>query len=520
MLSRRPLLWAAATLAAAAACIPGAYLFVRASEAPQRAWEVFLTARTFALLSNTLGLALTVTVFSAILALPLAWLTVASNLPGRRVWSVILSLPLAVPSFIFGYVLLAAFGTGGLFDGWSLPTPPVYGFWGAVIALTFSTYPFLFLSFRAALLREDPTMLEAAASLGASPLVAFLRVTAPRLVHALRSGGLLVAFYALSDFGAVSLLQYDTFSRAIFMQLEGSFDRSLAALWSLGLMLLSVAVLVLSEFRSDAGLVTRGARASCHVDKPVRLGVWSIPSFALCGFAAGAGIGLPVFVISVWLSRARDNTGAELLLDPTWNSVLASGLAAVATVVGAIPLGLLGARSSSLPARAIVRAAYAGYCLPPIVVALSLVSFGIHALPVLYGTLPMLVFAHVVRFLPQALGPVQGAFMDLSPRLSEAGASLGRGPAAVTLKVVIPLVRPGLLAGTTLVFLTTMKELPATLLLAPIGFQTLSTRVWSEAAEGRFAAGAYPSLVLVLVSALSVAWTLRHERLGSKEAPT
>src|SRR5690606_29728268 len=138
------------------------------------------------LLGNTLGLAFTVTTLSGLIALPLAWLTVQSNLPARAFWTVALTLPLAVPSFIFGYVLLAAFGTGGLVDSWGLPVPPIYGFWGAVAALTLASFPFPFLSVRAALLREEPSLLEAAATLGVSPLQAFVRVTLPRLVHALR----------------------------------------------------------------------------------------------------------------------------------------------------------------------------------------------------------------------------------------------------------------------------------------------------------------------------------------------
>jgi len=515
MKSGRPLLWGSSIVAAAAACIPAGYLLVRASDAPRTAWSLLLTVRTAELLLNTLGLALVVTAAAALVALPLAWLTVASNFPGRHAWTVVLTLPLAVPSFIYGYVLLAAFGTGGLFEGWGLPTLPVYGFWGAALALTFSTFPFLFLSFRAALLRQDPSLLEAAASLGTPPAGAFVRVTLPRLLHALRSGGLLVAFYVLSDFGAVSLLQYDTFSRAIFMQLEGAYDRSLAALWSLALVVLAAGMLLGSEVGAAAP-PSRSGRATRAPRRAVALGGWALPALCLSAGAAGMGVGLPLFVIAVWLVRASSAGGIDSLMVPAWNSVLASGLAAAVTLLGAVPLGVLGARYSSWTARVIVRAAYASYCLPPVVVALSLVSFGVHALPALYGTLAMLIFAHAVRFLPQAVGPVQGAFVDLSPRLSEAGASLGRSPVAVARHVVLPLARPGLVAGATLVFLTAMKELPATLLLAPIGFQTLSTRIWAEAAEGRFGAGALPSLALVLVSAASVVWTLRQEQRGPR----
>ncbi len=515
---RHPVLWTSSFVVVAAACIPAVYLLVRAREASEGAWLMLLTPRTLALLANTLLLAVTVTLLTACTALPLAWLTVRSDLAARRFWTVMLTLPLAVPSFIFGYVLLAAFGTGGLVQSWGMSTPSIYGFWGAAAALGLATFPFPFLSFRAALLREDPSLSEAAATLGVSPARAFLRISLPRLVHASRSSGLLVAFYCLSDFGAVSLLQYDTFSRAIFMQLEGAFDRSLAALWSVALMVLAAGVLMFAEYGAGEAVVVRSGRASREHAQRLRLGRWKLPALAACTVVASLGVGLPLAVIGIWFFQGSSAEPWERLLEPTWNSLLTASLAAGATLVAVLPLGVLGARVASWPARLLVRASYAAYCLPPIVVALSLVSFGANVVPMVYGTLTMLVFAHVVRFLPQALGPVQGAFVDLSPRCFEAGVNAGQSPLRVAQRVVFPLVRPGLMAGGTLVFLTTMKELPATLLLAPIGFQTLSTRIWSATAEGQFALGAPPSLLLIGASSLSVAWALRQERANRLES--
>src|SRR5690606_22371831 len=141
-------------------CIPAVYLLVRAQEASEGAWRMLLTPRTLALLANTLLLAVTVTLLTACTALPLAWLTVRSDLAARRFWTVMLTLPLSVPSFIFGYVVLAAFGTGGLVQGWVVSTPSIYGCWGAPAALGLATFPVPFLSFRAALLREDPRLSE------------------------------------------------------------------------------------------------------------------------------------------------------------------------------------------------------------------------------------------------------------------------------------------------------------------------------------------------------------------------
>jgi iron(III) transport system permease protein len=507
----RTALWVASCLVVAAACLPGFYLLLRAGEVDARAWEVFFGGRTLELLGSTLSLAFAVTLAATLIALPLAWLTTLSDLPGRRAFTVLLCLPLAVPSFIHGYALLAAFGDGGLLDGWGAPRPRIYGFWGATFALTFSTFPFSFLAFRAALLRQDGSLLEAARSLGASPFEAFARVTLPQLLQAFRASGLLVAFYVLSDFGAVSLLQYDTFSRAIYLQLEGAFDRSLAALWSLGLMALAVLALGGSWFFGGAEGPTHAGRASRR-PRRAHLGGHAVWGFAAVLGTLAAGVGVPVGVIVLWLTRAADRWDFERFWTAAVNSLWISLLAALVTVLCTLPLAWLSARRASSPlVRVLERAAYASYALPPIVVALSLVSFGIRAAPFLYGTFVLLVAAHVVRFAPQALGASRGAFLQLSPRLTEAGNSLGGSGLDVARLVAWPLLRPGLVAGGALVFLTTMKELPATLLLAPIGFSTLATQIWSATAEGYFAEAALPSLLLIALSSASVAFTLHRE---------
>jgi iron(III) transport system permease protein len=156
---------------------------------------------------------------------------------------------------------------------------------------------------------------------------------------------------------------------------------------------------------------------------------------------------------------------------------------------------------------------YAGYALPGLVIGLALVFFANRYLPAVYQTLPLVVAAYVVRFLPEALSAVRSSLVRVDPVLEEAGRSLGRRPLAVTATVTLPLVRPGLLAGAALVFLTAMKELPATLLLRPAGADTLAVRVWTGAAEGFYARAAPAALLLIAVSAL-VLWPLRPARMG------
>nr|WP_323382863.1 iron ABC transporter permease [Myxococcus dinghuensis] len=515
MTRRAPVgLWVAGVAVAALAVLPAVYLGVRAAEADAHAWALLLRDRTWGLLWRTLGLAVSVTGCAAVVALPLAWLTTRTDLPGRRVWTVLLCVPLAVPTFVGGYVLLATFGAGGVLEEplsrWGLPVPPVYGFPGALLALTVSTYPYLFLALRSGLLSQDPAWLEGARSLGLGPTRAFWKVTAPLLRPAFVSGALLVGLYVLSDFGAVALLQYDAFSRAIYVQYEGAYDRTYAALLGLALVLVTAAVLfVETRLRGKAGY-HRSAKGAARVSSPVSLGRWRVPALLLCGAVVLAGVVLPVGVLVYWGVRGLAGEG-DAVLEPAVGSVLASVLGAVASVLCALPLAFLSVRYPGRLSLVLERASYAGYALPPIVLALSLVFLGVQALPFLYGTLAMLVLAYVVRFLPQAVGTVRSTLLQLNPHLSEAAASLGQSPSAVFRRVTAPLLRPGLLAGAALVFLTAMKELPATLLLAPIGFRTLATQVWSATAEGRFAEAALPALVLMAVSALGVGLLVSQE---------
>ena len=283
---------------AAISLLPAVYLLVRAAEASGEAWALLIRGRTLALLGNTLGLALAVTACATALSLPLAWLTTRTNLPGRRVWTVLLCLPLALPTFVSGYVLLAAFGIGGALEApltrWGVPMPPVYGFPGALLALTLSTYPYLFLALRAGLLAQDPALLESAWSLGLTPARAFWRVTLPLLRPAFTSGALLVGLYVLSDFGAVALVQYDAFSRIIYMQYEGAYDRAYAALLGLALVAVTVVVLALEERARGRASYHRSAKGASRAMPPVQLGRWSVPALLLCGAVVAFGVGLPV----------------------------------------------------------------------------------------------------------------------------------------------------------------------------------------------------------------------------------
>ncbi|MCX7853953.1 MAG: iron ABC transporter permease [Anaerolineae bacterium] len=518
---RRPplvLTWAAAVVAGLM-LLPVVYLLVRAAESGFGGLATVLQPRTMRVLWNSVLLTAVVTLAAAVVAIPLAWLTVRTDLPARRLWSVLTALPLTIPSYVGAFALIAFFGPRGMLQEWLAPfgvqrLPEIYGFVGAAYALTLFTYPYLLLTVRAGLQRLDPALEEAARSLGESRRRVFWRVTLPSLRPAIAAGALLVALYVLSDFGAVSLLRFTSFTRAIYLSYQSSFDRSLAAWLSLFLVALTILILVAEQHTQTQARYYRQGTGVSRRPQPIRLGRWRWPALAFCATVVGLALVAPVSVVLVWLVRgvrAGNTLHLATLERAALNTALAAGLAALTAVLAALPIAYLAVRYPGRLTGLAERVAYVGHGLPGIVVALSLVFFGANYARPLYQTLPMLVFAYVVLFLPQAVGVLRSNLMQNSPRLEEAARSLGLKPVGVWWRVTLPLLRPGMLAGAALVFLTTAKELPATLLLAPTGFDTLATRIWSAAAEGFFARAAAPALILLVVSGLSLFLLLSQE---------
>jgi iron(III) transport system permease protein len=514
-----PLLWIAGVAVAGLALLPLGYLLVRASEiGGDRIAEIVTSPRALGLLWRTSLLAATVTATSVLIAVPIAWLTVRSDLPLRRFWVVATALPLAIPTYVGGFAFVAALGPRGVLQGWLEPLgvdslPQLYGFPGAWLVLTLFSYPYVLLTVRASVRRLDPGLEEVSRTLGRSRLSTFVRVVLPQLRPSIVAGSLLVSLYTLSDFGAVSMLRFDSFTRAIFLQYRASIDRSTAAV--LGLMLVALTVMVLS----GEGLTRR--RTSYHRlhgsgarRPPVQhLGRWRWPVFGLLCALVAIAVVIPLAVISTWLIRGIE-AGEPLRLTTTLigNSLRASALGALATVAAAWPVAVLSVRHRGWFSRLVEGACWLGYSLPGIVVALSLVFFGIRVAPPLYQTHWNLTIAYVVLFLPQALGAIRGSLLQINPSLEEASHLLGRGSAVTFLRVVLPLARPGLLAGGALVFLTCMKELPATLLLAPTGYPTLATQVWDATREAFFARAAAPAMALILLSSIPMAFLVLRER--------
>ncbi len=498
---RRPplILVLPACVAALFALLPLGYLGVRALErGPEFAWNVVADERVLDLLGRSLGLAAAVVTACLVLGVSLAWLTVRTRLPGARAWSVLATLPLAVPSYVAAFTWLSA-------------APELAGFGGAALALTLVSFPYVYLPVAAALRGIDPAQEEAARSLGHGPLATFLRVTLPQLRPAAAGGGLLVALYVLSDFGAVTLMRYDTFTSAIHTSYRASFDRTPAAALSVVLVVMTIA-LVAAEARTR-GRAGHARTGSGTARPPVRLslGRWQPLALLWCGAVTAVAVAFPLATLGYWLSVGTSATwDFGTLTETAWATFGVAAAGAALTTLLALPVGVIAARYKGRGARLLEQAAYAGHALPGITVALALVFFAVRYAYPLYQQLPLLVCAYAVLFLPVAVAATRAAVLQAPPVLEDVARSLGRRPWQVLRDVTVPLAAPGVAAGAALTFVVCMKELHATLMLRPTCMDTLATRLWTETGAGSFAGAAPYAAALILLAAIPSYLLGRH----------
>jgi iron(III) transport system permease protein len=514
---------------ALAFAVPFVYLVGETLAGDEDLLDLYTSSRTLRPLANTLVLATATALSAAVVGTGLAWLTTRTDLPGRHVWAVLAPLPLVFPSFVGAFALLAAVGPGGLLDsplGWIGldPTRPE-GFWSTWLVLTLFTTPYVLLPVAARLVALPPSLEESARLLGRGPVATFRSVVLPQIGGAIRAGALLVFLYAVSDFGVVVLLRYDTLTRAIYT--NRLHDRGQSVALSLLLAVLSLVVVTVERRRARQTAAVASARSRRPLQVP--LGRWRWPALGAASAWVALALGAPVASLALWAWRGlttetsnlgASGTGTALadLQTPAGNTTGIALLTALVGVAALLPLAYLSARHRASAGDLANGLVAAGFALPGLVVALAVVSWAVE-LPEwtgLYQSFTLLVFAYVVHLGVQALRAAQVAVGAVPRRLDESARMLGARPLRRFATIDLPLMLPGLAAGAGLLLLSTMKELPITLLVAPLGFETLATRIW-EAAEGAFMAeAALSSLVLVALSGV-LTWLLvvrRTERLA------
>lgn len=489
-----PLLFALACVAALITVVPIYYLVDRAFALGWSNVRAELFQRsTFDLLVRSVVLAGVVTVLCVIVGVAAAWLVVRGDLRGRRVWQVVLTLPLAIPSYAAAYAWIS----------WRPSIPP---FAGSVLVLTLVSYPYVFLPVAAALHRLDPAQEEVARSLGHRRLQVVFGLTLRQVRPAIAAGGLLVALYVLSDFGAVATMRYEVFTFVIYGAYSAGFNPSRAAILSLALVSVALVFVLLESRVRGSGAYSRLGAGTPRRQVSVPLGRARPFALAfLCGIVLVA-IVFPAWRFVFWVRQAIDvSFPAEDVWTSLRNSLWLSLLAAGAAVVLAVPVGVVAGRYRSRATQLVERSTYVAHALPGIVVGIALVFVGVRLLRPIYQEIPLLILAYVVLFLPLAVGSVRGAVEQSPVRLEEVARSLGSSRSRTLRTITLPLAAPALAGGAALVFVTTMKELPATLLLHPTGMDTLATRLWTFTSETNYAAAAPYAAALVLFAAVPTA---------------
>lgn len=505
---RVPALAVAVLAIAACFAAPFAYLVVRTLGLGAQALGPLSEVSTLAPLARSVALGLAVAVAAAVLGVACGWLVARTDLPGARSWALLFALPLVIPSYIGAFTLQAAFATGGLVATVLEPVaavslPRVGGFPAAFAVLTLLTYPYVFLPVVARLRQAPASLEESARLLGRGPWATFASVVLPQIRSSVLAGALLVFLYTISDFGAVQLLRYDTLTRVIY---ASRFDRPAWLVLSLQLGLLAVAVAAGERAATTRDRAAGGRVAPGRGSLRVRLRALKAAALAFAGSVVVFALLAPLSVLVYWAARGIAAGGSGFggvgeLVEPLRNTALVGLAAAAAAALAVLPVAYHSVRHRGRLADAANALVVGGFALPGLTLALALVTL-VRAAPALYQSLGVLVFAYVVHFGAQTLRTAQVGVAAMPPRVDDAARLLGASPLRRLTAVELPLLAPSVLAGAGLVLLSTMKELPATYLLAPTGFETLATRAWGAMEQAYWAQASVFALALVAVSAV------------------
>lgn len=472
--------------AALIALIPLGYLLLRLGQGYEAATSELLRPRTLELLGNTLVLTVTVSLTALLVGVFQAWFVVRTKLPLPGLFAVLATVPLAIPSYVLALGYLSVF-------------PWFQGFWASWLVLSLATAPFVFLAVSAALMKVDVAGEEVARSLGQSRLQVFFKITWPQVRTSATASLLLVSLYVLSEFGAIALLRYDTFTRAIYNAYRSSFDRTAAASLALVLVLLTLVILFFERrYRGDY----LNLKPSNQKRLKRELGKSQALVMVVLLALGVLGAGLPLIALGNWSILGGASIDLEKLFEAMGSSVLVSVSASVLIGIFALGIAIWVVLHGSRLARVVEGLVWANHALPAVVVGLALVFFGANVTPWIYQSSWMLLFGYLVLFLPNGLAAMATPLSQVPKGLTEVSQSLGESYRSTLRKVVLPIASPGLVAAIALIALTVIKELPLTLLLRPTGTETLATRMWQATEELAYSDAAPYALALVIIAGL------------------
>ena len=489
--------------------IPIGYLIAKAFDVESSKLYVNLFRwRNVELFINTLLLTVGVLLANILIATPAAWLTSRSDLGYKRIFTVLCALPLAIPGYVMAYALMALGGNNGIFAwifGKSIPR--LNGYWGALIALSFYTTPYLFLNLRAALLGLDTTLEESARSLGYNQWRVFIHVVLPQLRPAFYASGLLISLHVIGDFGVVSLMRFETFSYALYVEYSLTYAHNYAAWLALMLLAFTGSLLFLESRLLKGVTLHRAGHGTSRNLSMIRLGGWRKTCYLYLILLFMATVGIPVASVMLWLFRGFDVSALESIFEALIGSLGIAIPSAVICAILAVPFVYVGLRYRSRMANVLERIPYVIYAIPPLAFALSII-FVLGRIE----TILVLIFACILHFLAEAIGPVRSSLYQASPNIEEAARSLGCSPFRAFMRTILPLLSRGMLTSAALVFLATMKELPLMLLLRPIEYETLAFYAFDFTEDAMFAEASPYAFLILLSSAFFIGPLIRQEK--------
>lgn len=490
----------------------------------------------FDYLANTLGLVVGVVLLSLLFGVPTAWLVAMCQVPGRRALQWALMLPMAMPSYIVAYVYTDLLDYSGplqaglrtLFE-WSRPAdywfPAIRSLGGAAWVLALVLFPYVYLLARASFLEQSVSLIHSSRLLGCNPWQSFRRLSLPLARPAIMVAVSLVAMETLADFATVHFFAINTLTTAVYDTWLGYGSLDTAAKLSC-MMLLAVVLLIALERRSRQR--QQVFQKSMGHEQPLRYPLKGVSRWLAglwCWGLVLAGFGLPFVILLDYGVRYFELSWTPEFVRFAGNSLLISALTALLAMGIALLLGFFRRLDGGVKSLLPLRIAAMGYAMPGTVLAigvlvpLTALDFGINDLAewlggqgpglLLTGTLTAIVFGYLVRFVAIAIGSVESSMGKISPSLDMAARSLGQGDGGMLRRVHLPLVRRGLFAGAMLVFIESMKELPAALLLRPFNFDTLATHVYQFVSDEMLERGALGAIVIVLVGLLPLIWVNR-----------
>lgn len=450
--------------------------------------ELVFRGRVGDLLINTVLLEATTLPITVALSVALAWLIERTHLPFPNLWSWLMVTPLAVPAFVHSYA-------------WIGVAPGMHGLWSAVFISVIAYFPFIYLPVAATLRRLDPSIEDAAASLGLGPWRVFFRVVLPQLRLAIFAGGLLVALHLLSEYGLFVMIRFDTFATAIVDQFQSAYNSAASNMLSGVLVLCCILLLGLDSLLRGKERYARVGSGSIRPVQRRALGVYLIPALLLPAIVAVLALGVPAYTLLRWLYIGgagiwrMDTVGNAFI--QTIVLALAGGVLAMVT---ATPMAWLSVRAPSRFQRILEACHYYVGSLPGVVVALSLVTITVRLFLPLYQTFATLIIAYILLFLPRAMVGLRASVAQAPIELERAAMSLGKSPTVAVWLTTMRLAAPGAAASIALVAMGITNELTATLMLAPNGVETLATKFWSLTSEIDYVAAAPHAVMMVVLS--------------------